>query len=295
MTYETKSVVFLFAVAAMLTTTPLVNSIAYADSATSTLDPLCGFTPPASISLGSITRGFVTPETLTTFIPTDTSTASATISITATDWIGDGDRASGTLTFLDLTAAETSIAIVRGLSYHAVTGTAGDNSRFSIDGNAADDAAGLAAAINSRDPLVRASTSATNVVTILAETRGNALTPNQNSYALDGSFDGTSIIESAVTLTGGGDNTIQHMLSTVTQVKVDTTATSSSGGASGTSYNGTSKIPLASTGVLKEIVTGTDPDEAMEIVFHISGNGTLNNLPYDGPLTQTLTFSVVCT
>ncbi len=293
MTHNTKGIAFVFAVAALLMATPLVSSIAYADSATSTVDPLCGFTPPGSISLGTITRGSVTAETLTTFTPTATSTASSTISITATDWIGDGDRASGTLTFVDVTSAEVSAATVNLLSYDAVTGTAADNTEFSIDGDVQADAAALAFAINDRDPLVRASTSATNVVTVLAETRGNSIpTVPQNSYPLTGLV---GITASAATLLGGGDNTVQHMLASVTQVKVDTTATSSSGGASGSAYDDASKISLAATGVLKEVVTGTDPDEDMEIVFHITGDGTLNNLPYDGPLTQTLTFSVVCT
>lgn len=292
MTCNIKNATIVFAVAALLMATPLVSSIAYADSATSTVDPLCGFTPPGSISLGTITRGSVTAETLTTFTPTATSTASATISITATDWIGDGDRASGTLTFVDVTSAEAAAATVNTLTYSAVVGTAADDTEFSIDGSAIDDAAALAAAVNSRDTLVRASTSATNVVTILAETRGNALGLPQNSYPLTGLV---GITEGASTLLGGGANAIQHMLAAVTQVKVDTTATSSTGGASGSAYDDASKIPLAATGVIKEIVTGTDPDEDMEIVFHITGAGTLNNLPYDGALTQTLTFSVVCT
>lgn len=291
MTYKTNTIVFAFA--AILMAMPLANSNAFGDSATSTVDPLCGFTPPVSISLGTITRGSVTDETLTTFVPTATSTASSTISITATDWIGDGDRASGTLTFVDVTSAEVAAATVNLLDYDAVTGTAADNTEFSIDGDAKDDAAALAFAINDRDTLVRASTSATAVVTVLAETRGNAIpVVPQNSYPLAGA---TGITAGTATLTGGGDNSIQHMLSSVTQVKVDTTATTSSGGASGTAYNDASKISLAATTVTKEIVTGTDPDEDMEIVFHITGISSLNNLPYDGPLTQTLTFSVVCT
>lgn len=89
-------------------------------------------------------------------------------------------RASGTVTLTGAAAGQT--ATVAGLTYTAVTGTAANNTQFSISGDDTADAAALAAAINARESNRTAqvtTTSALGVVTVRAVaegTGGNAIT-----------------------------------------------------------------------------------------------------------------------
>jgi hypothetical protein len=98
--------------------------------------------------------------------------------------------------------ANTETITVNSLIYTAVTGTAANDTQFSIDGDDSADAVALAAAINSRDEaVVRAEVSA-NVITVFAITLV-AATGDAITLAEDVANVGTVV--SGPTLTGGLD------------------------------------------------------------------------------------------
>ena len=113
-----------------------------------------------------------------------------------------GSVASGTLTLVS--AIDTDVAVVNGLSYTGVTGTKANNTEFSIDTSDTEAAADLADSIT-RDirvgttvPSVGVSaTSSLGVVTI------NALLTGTDANSIDISSPDTTITASGATLTGG--------------------------------------------------------------------------------------------
>jgi len=133
----------------------------------------------------------------------------ATGTVTLDTVIG-ANHAAATATLASVLVSDT--LVLNSLTYTAVTGTASDNTEFSIDGDNDADAAALSAAINSRDSTNVSTTTSTNIVTIYAvtldATTGDAITLTETGAivvtgggTLGGATSGTDVIDE-VTLNG---------------------------------------------------------------------------------------------
>ncbi|MGY5148773.1 MAG: hypothetical protein ACW9W3_01785 [Candidatus Nitrosopumilus sp. bin_68KS] len=281
MTYNTKNSTIVFSFAALLMIMPFVNSNAFGDGSAD-LDNVCGFTTTNPFAFGDFARGATVSEATVQFPAVADTTGSARFTVSATDWIGDGDRASGTVTVVNVVEDET-------ITINSIVYTAKDSPSLATEflsgaTNDLDSAQSLADKVRANDADVRTSTSGTNVVTVAAETRGTG----GNAFTLAESVTDAGTVLSGNTLTGGGSNAIKHMEAEVTKFDITSDGTSSAG----TAY--ASKQAFNAAGVDKEMIGGTDPDNSLDISLEITGVGTLINMPYDGPLTQTLTFTVTC-
>lgn len=280
MTFKTKNTTIVFAFAALLMVMPLANSNAFGDGS-SDLDNVCGFTTTNPFSFGDFAKGSTVTEQTVAFPAVTDTTGSARFTVSATDWIGDGDRSSGTMTIT--TVAEDETVVINAITYTAKDSPSGAAEFLSTATNALDSAQSLADKVRANDATVRTSTSGTTIVTIVAETRGSG---GDTKTLTAGTA--TSVAVSGATLANGGSNTIKHMEAEVTKFDITSDGSSSAS----TAY--ASKQAFNVAGVDKEMIGGTDPDNSLDISLEITGVGTVINLPYDGPLTQTLTFTVTC-
>lgn len=279
MTYKIKNATIVFAFAAMLLVMPLTASNVYGDGESS-VDPDCGYDIPSNIAMGTIVRGSVGTEAAqTVFTAQETNGLGAAFSVKATtNWVGAGDRASGTITLVDI--ANTETVTVGTNAYEGKTSGASGGQEFNISTTSTadqDDAEAIALLINALDTTVRATTSGTSVITILAETRGSA----GDSIAL-ATTSGTSSV-SAANLANGGDNIADHLLAdaTAVNVKVDESA-------SDTGVAFASKIQMNLINVDKEIAGLTVFDKDIHATFQTSAE-------YLVAATGTVTFSSVAT
>lgn len=262
MTYKTRNATIVFAFVAMLMVAPLTQ-VAIAEESTSSVTPACGFTT-GNIVMTAITRGAQQTESAeVTFTPTGGSnTATGTFSITpSTDWVGDGARATGTATLTSVSAGDT--VVVNSNTYTAVAGTKSGNTQFSIDGSDAKDAEDLALSINSLDTNVRATTDATNVVTVNAFTRGTA----GNAFTL--SQTGGNVAVSGATLAGGGASPQVHLQAENTKFKITKDGTTTS---QGTAYS--AKIAMNEDDTIKEMVGATNMDKNLRVSFQTDTTAT---------------------
>lgn len=276
----TKNTTIVFAFAAMLMAMPLANSNAFGDGS-SDLDNVCGFTTTNPFSFGDFANGATVTEQTVSFPAVASTTGSAIFTVAATDWIGDGDRSSGTMTITTSTDAQT--VIVGGITYTAKDSPSTGTEFQSTASGAVASAQSLAEKVRANDSTMRATTDGANIVTFAAETRGSG----GDSKTLTAGTS-TSVAVSGATLSGGGSNAVKHMEGEVTKFKITSDGTSSSGVAYA------SKTAFNVAGVTKDMIGSTDPDNSLAISLEITGVSTVINLPYDGPLTQTLTFTVIC-
>ena len=135
------------------------------------------------------------------------SSSGSTLAVTGSGFFTGGiDVVQATADITLATVASADTATINGLEYFAITGTAADNTEFSIDGTDIADASALSTAINSRDSSVSAATASTSTVTVSAAVSGasgNAITLAEF---------GTTITVSGSTLTGGvtGDTSLDN-------------------------------------------------------------------------------------
>lgn len=282
MTYNTKNTTIVFAFAALLMVMPLANSNAFGDG-DANLDPSCGVTT-TNIDMGSFSIGADGTEVETSWVTG--GAVAGTLEVTAGDWLGVGTLSTGVITLTNVIS--TDIVTINGLAYTGVASGATEG-QFNIGGDDIITATNLASSINAdtrtgvtvvAQDLTSESTG--NVVIV----RATVLGTTGNSIDLVSS-DSTMVVDAA-TLTDAEASGVTHMESTATKYAITTDGTSSTG----TSYAG--KTALDADTVLKVLTSTVDPAQNVRISMHISGDGTLINLPYSGALTQTLSFTVTC-
>ena len=285
MTSKIKNTCFVFAFAALLMAMPLANS-AFADGDAS-LDPTCGVTIPPSIDLGSFSAGADGTEVESSMATTGSQ--QGTLELSASDWTGVGQPARGQILMVGAIAGDT--VTINGLLYTGVDGARSDDTEFSVDTSDAATATDLAAAItaDSRSGTLDdvTATSTENLVFLestVVGTGGNAIT-------LVETVANTGTLVSDATFANGEATGVVHMQSEVTKYNITTDGTASTGVA----YASKTAIDIASTNkVLTTPGSLTDPAQNVRLSLQVSGDGTLENLPYDGALVQTLTFTVTC-
>lgn len=281
MTNNTKNTTIVLAFTALMMAMPLATGYAFAEEMDANLNAECGFT---TTSAGSINFGaFSLDDTASavgeedaSFPPVAGSTASARVQVTFADWFGTGTRATGTLTLVSVAAAET--VVVGTQTYTAISGAPGAL-QFDISGDDAADALSLATIIRTTDNAnFKVSNAGTNVVSLVAVTRGTA----GNALTLTGD---TGVTASAATLTGASNTPQLIMDGETTKFTWDIT------GAQTTTY--ANKVGITTLESSQEVLGGTNPAESLYLAIMIDpASATFSNLPYDGPLTQTITITV---
>ncbi len=280
MTYKTKSILFVFALAAMLVAWPLTAQQAYAGETDASLDADCPVNFPATLSFSAFAIGVEGAEEVISAMSTG-GTKAGNLRIDAEDWKGDGQADDGSVTFQGVGIGD--IAIVNGITYTGIAGTPSDNITFEADAGDVAAATSLTEEINAGDGTDLTATATLNTVLILDNADGD------NSKTLS-TTDAPRVVVSAANLEGGEANDVVHMLAEDTHYLVTSTGTPPS---TGSSY--ASKLSLNSDAVGDLVVLGTtDRDQPVNFIFHITGVGTLIALPYSGTLTQELTVDVTC-
>lgn len=272
MTFKTKNTTIVFAFAALLLVMPLANSNAFGDSVITNVGETCGFTVGTVSTFGTITRGAASiTEQSVTFTPTGGSTGIGVISVDATDWMGDGDRSSGSITLVGVATTET--VTINSVVYTA--GATENTPTFTFGGTDIEDAASLARVINAGSDTanVRAYTSGTNVVTIEAETRGSA-----GNYAVTT----TSSASTAVSLIGGGANIVSHIPGETTKFKMIGDA----GTSTGVAYASKTAMPESGATNPQEMLGGIDTTKNVNLSLEFS-------TAFLTPATGTVTFGAV--
>jgi hypothetical protein len=281
MTLQKKNAIIVFAFTALMMAMPFATGTVFAEEMDANLNSVCGFTTSSagSVNFGSFNAdadAATVGEEDVVLPPLVGSTASARVQLTFADWFGTGTLATGTLTLLGMAATET--VVVGSETYTAVSGAAGAN-EFDIDGNDIADATNLAAVIRATDAAnFKVSTAGTAVVTIDSVVRGTA----GNSLTLTGDTGATA---SGATL-AGGSATPQLIMDGET-----TKFTTSIVAAQDTTY--AAKTAITTLGTSQEVLGGTNPAANIHLALMIDpASATFSNLPYDGPLTQTITITV---
>ena len=144
----------------------------------------------------------------------------------------------------------------------------------------------LAASINSRDAAAMDATGQLNAVLLRTDARGTA----GNAFTLtEGVANaGTTVFPTGGTLGGAEAAGVVHMQSEATKFVITTDGSTNAGIA----YS--AKNPIGQAAVNTLLTANVDTDQDVRLYMQISGDGTLENLPYDGALTQVLTFTVTC-
>lgn len=281
MTLQTKNIVFVFALAAMLVAWPLAQQTAHADTAAS-MDANCPVNFPGAINFGSFIQGVDDAEVIVGAMTTGGNKA-GNLRIDAQDWKGDGQQADGSITFSGVQTGDT--VTINTIVYTGVDGASASDVTFQANAGDTTAATQLAASINAGDTATLDATAVLNSVLILADADGVA----GNAITL-ASSNAVRATVSAATLAGGEATGVIHMAAETTKYVFTTTGTPPT---TGTAYS--AKIPLNSDAAGDKVVIGTvDPLQNVNFIFHISGDGTLTNLPYSGALSQVLTVDVTC-
>jgi hypothetical protein len=260
---------------------PFATGAVFAEDLDANLSATCGFSTSniATVDFGTFSisdDADEVGEVEVQLAPVSGSSASARVSVTVADWFGAGTRATGTLTLSGMAVTET--VVVGSETYTAVSEAPGAN-EFDISGDDISDAANLAAVIRATDAAnFKVSTAGTNVVTIDSVERGTA----GNSLTLTGDTGATA---SGATLAGASDTLQLIMDGETTKFDMNVGSTISD-----TYANKRSVITLETA---QEVLGGTNPAENIFFALMIDPeSATFSNLPYDGPLTQTITVTV---
>ena len=286
MTYNTKNLAFAFAFAALMMAMPLAtNQNAFADGQAD-LDLDCPVSLVAAINFGDfgVGSGVITEDVQTL---TTGGSEKGTFQVAAGDWVGVAQKASTTLTVLSPSLGDV-------FTYETITATAhatvDDGDTFTLGADNAATAVLLAATIN-------ANTDAGDEagIDVLAIATGNVVILRADNAGIAGNdvdlaqTTGTNTLElTDATLTDGENAGTVHMLASATKYAIEVDGTP----ASGIAY--ASKTAFDAATVVKNLAAETDQTQDVSLALEISGDGTLINLPYNGALTQTLTFTVTC-
>lgn len=276
---QTKSLPFLFAFAALLLAWPMTAQIANGDGSAS-VDPNCPVTIPGTIAMGSFAAGSDGTEVLSQMATP--GTVGGTLELQAADWIGVGTAARGSITLNNVIATETFT--INSLTYTAVAGVKGSTSEFSIDTSMTAAATDLAASINARDTAAMDATGRLNSVLLKTDALGTA----GNAFTLSEATATSTVFPTDGSLDGAEATGVVHMQAEATKYVITTDGSTNAGIA----YS--AKNAIGVDGVNTLLTATSDPANDVRLYMQISGVGTLENLPYDGALTQVLTFTVTC-
>lgn len=287
MTYKTKSILFVLAFAAMMLAWPMTAQTAFADGSTSSLNLACGVTTPGTIAFGSFSLD--TPPAAQEF--NDMAKLGAeigTFDVEATDWLGVAQRSSGAI--LVVGAVATNVVTVNGLIYTA--GATNDANTFIPGATDAATAITLAAAINANAETgldeATHDVDATAVGTTVLLRSDVADADGDNIGVIQTVGTGT-LVASAATLLNGEDAGVIHMLASNTHYTVTVDGSSSTGEIYSV------KKALAATGVDLSLAPQTEATTNLQMTLEISPlTAEMLNLPYNGALSQTLTFTSLC-
>lgn len=293
MTIKARNLAFVLAFASIMVAMPFstANSKAFAEETTALIVGSCGYNVPASLAFASITPGTTTTlsASFTDWSVVADKNGSSRILVEGSDWVGLGDRAEGSITVVGI--AEDETVEVRGVTYTAKDAPSLATEFLSGATNDLDSAESLATKIRANDSLVRTSTSGTNVVTIQAETRGNGLGSPQNGYSLAEAVTDAGTLVSGANLSGGGSNVQTHLVAENTKYAITTDNTAPT-----TTYGSMTAFKTAAAAAVapKEMIGGTDVSNPIKLNLGIDVTSALTNLPYEGTITQTLTFTITC-
>ena len=291
MTYNIKNMSFVFVFAAMLMAMPFATGTAFAETTTALIAGSCGYNVPSTLAFATITPGTTTTlsASFTDWSVVTDKNGSSRILVEGSEWVGLGDRAQAKITITQIDEDEN--VVVRGVTYLAKDTPVGATEFQSTTGaTAIQSAESLASKIRANDSLLRLSTGGTNVVTIQAETAGNALT--QNDYTFTSTGTTVTLDPSDNSFGGGALNVDTHLVAENTHYDITT-----DGSAADTTYATMSAFKTAVDAAVapQEMIGGTDVNFPLKVNLAIKVDaGALINLPYEGTITQTLTFTITC-
>lgn len=278
MTYNKKTIPFVFAFAALMLAWPMTAPEVNADG-TVTIPGICGITADASVNMGTLTKGVDGTETTVLTISTDGNTP-GTLEVTPGDWLSSGNEATGNLV-LGTVIATDSVTI--GGNLFTAHATNQDDDEFAVGGTPTITATNLVTAINLKDDITTAK-SINNVV--LLKTKAIAPTSDGTTLAQTGG----TITLSAATMDDGTDPNVKIMESTATKFVLKTDGTSPT---ASSAYS--AKTALGADAVKTIMVVETDPDQDVKIIWHISGDSTfVASNEYQGGVVQDLVYSTTC-
>jgi len=270
----------IFAFAALLMALPLVNSNAFGDGSAS-VDEFCSVAIPGDINMGTIGVGIEGNEIN---LDMTTGDVSGTLSLTQSDWTGVGTLARATMTLVGVATSDTFT--INTLGYQAVSSlsSAGD---FLVGGTDTITAANLAAVITA-DSRTGATddvtaTSSFHIVFLKSVTLG---TVGNGIVVVEGVTNTGTVVSG--NLAGAEASGVVHLQAEVTKFRIFSDGTESSGEL----YSAKTAIGVDSEAAAFMTLFTSAND--VQLSMQITGVGTLELLPYDGALVQTLTFTVVC-
>jgi hypothetical protein len=288
----TKNRTIVFAFAALLMAMPFATGNVYATThqndtleGTANLKGFCGIAVPPTIVFGDIAPGVISEEFEASIYTGDSSLSGIEISATASDWTG-----TDVVTFAELIHDGTAeipegfeIVITDGVNterFIAKDDPTSSTNGFDISGDAERDftnlkdildESSLIVIVDSNDPVP------TKIVMepyILGDYEKISITPSDTSlvvakqFSLDGSIPAV------------------HLKASVTKFVVDITDYVN------TDLTYAEKTSMSTSSVI--LTSEATPKSDTVLVLQISTIGTLENMPYTGILTQTLTFTALC-
>lgn len=283
---QTKTIPIVFAFAAILLAWPMATQTANADGVV-VVPGICGINAGGDFALPNLTAGVESTES-GVFTITTTGNTAGTFEIIASDWIGNGETATGAITLNSPNDLDT--VTINSIVFTAEDDGAGlAEGEFASEGTANADATSLAAQINAHTGAVNVQATARENVVLL---RSDAIGAAADDIPLAESTTSARIVISGATMLNGEAQGTKHMESTATRYSVTNTGVDPAGqtyAAKATS----GAFPTAETD--KEIVvTQTNPAQDIKMRFHVTGVGFTGADTYSGGLTQTLTFSTLC-
>lgn len=250
-----------------------------------TIDAICGVDISENINFGTITPGTIHPE-IETYFKTSGSVTS-TVSLITSDWVGAGSYATGKI-YLNGVVDGESITI-NGLEYTA-NSPPQEDWEFGIGDKDSGDANRLAATIND-DTRIGITNPKQDVTAILTDNmiKLQATKLGKTGNDIDVSSSDSSFTITNPTLSGAQDVGAIHLYSEVTKFSIYTN------GEEGKSPNYLNKNSFGSDGESISLTSTASPSDPIRLVLQLSTEGdNLKNMPYQGEITQTLTFSVEC-
>lgn len=275
----------LLLVTVSLITLPVANASTQQIEATAHIAASCGVTITDDIDFGTLIPGTVSNEVREFFKTSGSQTSS--LSVMASNWVGDGSYATGKI-YLGIVNDGDSITI-NGLDYIGKTNPTQDG-EFLVGANKAANAKRLVAVINedTREGITIptqdvTATATNNMVKIQATVLGKI------GNDIDVTSGDSSFTISNPTLSGAQDVDAIHLAAEVTRYFIAITPEESKS----TQY--TNKIPLGSAEETVLLTSNAGPVDSVELYLQISATGDLlQNMPYMGVITQTLTFTAEC-
>lgn len=296
-----KKQAIVFAIIAILMAMPFAGSSAFGASveATANLGKVCGLVSGQPVELGVFYPGLVGEEAEFTISQSSDTNAPFNVLIGGSNWVGGTASATGTITLSS--AVVGNMVTVNGLEYTGIAGSKGnDNTKFSIDTSntaaATDLADSIAKDVRTGITVPALDVTATSSETIITVT---AATPGIIGNGITMAKTGELIVLSGDNLEGGLDaDGLIHLDSNVTKFSASFDGTTALTGGDNDLQKYGAKTAIGSTESPKpmgttEYTLGDDPRD-IHVAIQITGDGTLQNLPYLGPLTQTLTLTASC-